>query len=746
MSSTPGNRSQRRPLHERSQSQNNTLAIRVVPYSPPRLEDGDVPTSASIPSSRSTSRLSSNVADVDFPAKPTLASKGEVSTSLRPGSALSANSSLLESSSTTPPGPNVSDLAAPSASTSNIPSGRLATNIPAINAPLYSSSHIRPVNAPSHHPQTSQPATSSASHSLPRRRRLINIHSDKTFSLISQPPDRDLRSPPLSFSTNSVASDPFTDEQPPSSPLTTLPEHDRSFSPCSLASSPTPAATPDRRPAWLSDDLSPSTSSPWNYRMVGGLRKVPKTPNLKQRDLHVASPTSPDISLPDLSDLPTSPPTALSPPALGSSSDSLRSTSTASETTNYKVYGSSPLYNPQSRPSPSPSFDESTNYRILSQSSSPSPSLYQEPPPSSGSDENYVVHAQSSPASSSAVTVKKRTVRPEYSQESLVVPPLQPRKKPSAERLGYYRAISRESLRRAASLKSISSVLSQEATHSVLLSSPAAVYLQGGPQAFSSILQDPRTPPPTTSTSSSSRPPMIAHPHQWSSQLSTVISESESGSEPGSRVGSAASHPRRSSGFPSNHSRNMLSISSSIDERSISHSRSRSDSLDRPAPSHSRYGPRDVHQVTQQDEHGDGLTELYALHQRPSRTRLSGLFSGISSDRNLHSSSSSLANSFASSSLPTWARYVGSSFFFSRILFSCSFRIRRNDLTNLLAGYTTAVVSDGSLRLHRNPCSPTTPRAGLQALFGAAHLPPSTFLPKSIASDAGHAMWSVILK
>ena len=280
------------------------------------------------------------------------------------------------------------------------------------------------------------------------------------------------------------------------------------------------------------------------------------------------------------------------------------------------------------------------------------------------SDANYVVHGASSPVSSSPVPAIRGAVREEYSQESLVVQPLQLRHKASAERVGYYKALSRENLRRATSLKSISSVLSQEATQSVLLAAPTAAYLQGGPQGFSNMLHDKRSKNSPGPSSTLVTPHMNPHPHQWSSQLSTVASESEGGSVPGSRSLSLVSYQtRRSSGvLPANHSRNMLSISSSNDERSMSHTRSLSDSADRSQPTLTRPSQRDLHEIRDPDEHGDGLTDLYALHQRPSRTRLSGLFS-IPSDRSLHSPSSSRANSLTSLSLslPGWARlYYGS--------------------------------------------------------------------------------------
>jgi hypothetical protein len=65
--------------------------------------------------------------------------------------------------------------------------------------------------------------------------------------------------------------------------------------------------------------------------------------------------------------------------------------------------------------------------------------------------------------------------------------------------------------------------------------------------------------------------------------------------------------------------------------------------------------------VRDQDEHGDGLTDLEAISSKPSKSGLSGFFSSTdSSSRNLHSSGSSRANSLKGS-IPAWARvYYGS--------------------------------------------------------------------------------------
>lgn len=638
----PPLRRQRPPLTERSSSQKNALGIRVVPYSPPPPDHRPDPASQSTSSYLSPGRADDAFGDHE-------ASQAQYSSD-RPGSTPSPSPPTLFGVSPTSRGVAVSESATSFQSCAT----------PSINPHTYSSDNSN-VNA--HSPPSQQDGPTSSSPSSPnqrpwsRRRNVISLHPDKTFSLVPHhgqtQPDRgrDSRSPRLSYSTTSVVSDLFTDDPTPSSPLTTLPEHDRSISPIctrtpSLASTPTPtvAAAPAAAPA----DLSPPSSSPWNYRIVGGLRKVPKTPDLKKTSFAgVASPAASEQT-----EGPTPPPAVLPPHRSESSSlRSIHTPSTTSETTNYKVYESTSPHEPTTSIPSSP--QEEPNYHILGETPSPSPSLHTgEPPTSPESSVNYVVYGESSPVSSSPVRAVRRTVHWDYSQESLVVPPLRPRRKPSTERLRAYKPISRESLRRTASVKSISSIFSQEATQSVLLAAPAVACLRGVPQAFPSILQDKRSKSSHASLSISATPHMNPYPHQWSSQLSTVASEGEGGSNPAScSLSSVSRQTRRSSGVLPSRGRNMLGISSSPDDRSLSHSRSPSDSVDNLQVTLKRPGQREIRDL---DEHGDGLTDLYALQSRPSRN-FSGLFS-VPSDRNLQSSSSSRANSLTSLSLPSWAR------------------------------------------------------------------------------------------
>ncbi|KAL1889805.1 hypothetical protein Sste5346_008663 [Sporothrix stenoceras] len=401
----------------------------------------------------------------------------------------------------------------------------------------------------------------------------------------------------------------------------------------------------------------------------------------------------------------------------------------------------------------------------------------------SDTDPNYVLHGepstisfppQSSSSNASSLVTISRQPRPAYSQESLIVPPLKTVKaKRSNERFGYYKSRSRESLRRAASIKSISSLFGQEAASTFFAgqaflnidippipvftgSKAAAVLKQQGQlpglvtkKSLPKVKRKPlplpappvkksenyvvydRTPnkktgPPASSDSwdspsssqltSSPHSPTLPqqplskhyakatvqmveeHPHQWSSQLSTVMSESEadsirvvsrpvsvvSGAPSGSYIRgdvsaiSGASARRSSAGWASStHSRNMPSISSSLglqmDELRDRNSRSDSLLLDRPNPAYFRTNsaspatsgsaappPPPIRTVRDHDEHGDGLADLQDIGRQPSRSGLSGFFSSSNnSARNLHSSGS--MRSIASGGFPSWARvYYGS--------------------------------------------------------------------------------------
>ncbi|RDW70192.1 hypothetical protein BP5796_08589 [Coleophoma crateriformis] len=305
---------------------------------------------------------------------------------------------------------------------------------------------------------------------------------------------------------------------------------------------------------------------------------------------------------------------------------------------NWEVLGdSSPAASVVHHPSQS-----SNNWEVLGESS-PAASVFQGPIQSSDIDDESISY------------VPTPSIRPAYSQESLVIPPLNPvRTRPSNERLGYYRQHSRESLR-TGSLTSISTVLSQKEAQKAVVGSGTLVNHLSIPvlkKTSSGAWAD-----TSRGTQGHMTGVLTESPHVWSSQLSTIGSVSEESTiDRASQSWSA----RRSA-----HSRNVLSISSSLEARS----RTGSLSLEPPRPAFARnstsrytnYSGSSVRLVEDSlDEDGDGLGDLNELRNRPSRSRLS-LVSSDGRSYSMRSTSSSRANSLLANSIPTWAKiYYGS--------------------------------------------------------------------------------------
>ncbi|KAE8447357.1 hypothetical protein EG329_010771 [Mollisiaceae sp. DMI_Dod_QoI] len=485
---------------------------------------------------------------------------------------------------------------------------------------------------------------------LPKKR--LHIHKDqKTFSLL-QDDSRSVQDESKSLSplaSKRRSSDSFLSDQgnavsPSNSIGSCVPGRG---SPGPPVVPTTPASQQNKQP--ISAD--PIGNSPWNYQLVGGLRKVPKTPDLKQK-----AATTSDSPLPPLPETSDGPPAVSHDLSTKLSFQSTETATTTSENTNYKVYGDNSASPSEAILLPPSSSD--SNYQIIG-SPSPTSSVIYRPQTAASENENYELHGEPSP-SASYVNLSPPS---RYSHESLVVPPLQPRARRSNEHLGYYKSRSRESLR-TGSLTSISTVLSQQEALRAIVGTGSLIQLpilKQKPEGSSSWANPLRFHPP--------RSHMNEHPHQWSSQLSTVLSVSDGGTDRGSRSWSD-DNGRRSSGFPSSasrHSRQMLSISSSMAQEEVA---SRSDSIDPPTPAFVRNGQRhhsssSIRMIGDQDEYGDGITDMQDLRARPSRTRLSGFFSVNSSDNGrtntMRSTTSSRANSLLGSSIPTWAKlYYGS--------------------------------------------------------------------------------------
>jgi hypothetical protein len=404
--------------------------------------------------------------------------------------------------------------------------------------------------------------------------------------------------------------------------------------------------------------------------MVGGLRRVETTPDPadkgKQKEIiaepslstlkpHQETPSSPNLDSSTLTAKPSF-----------NSQTSQQTESTLDENTNVKVIAESSPPETDSEGVPDPPSSSDSNYRLLGESSPAQPHVSSPPQAflDTPASKNYVVHAGTSPATSSVPDTFRRpqpqysddslVLGDKYSQESLVVPPLNTLgRKPSSERFGYYRQRSRDSLRRANSFSSLSSIVTQDTTSLFLGSTPNIVRLARTPSASS--LQQPSWAVQSSTAPQGSR--MEAQPHVWSSQLSTVISEDEDSERASRQLSSSSVQDHRSIGYGSRHSRQMLSISSSLaaaeelSSDSRSHSRSNSGQF-------MMRGGREVPQPTVRDldEHGDGLADLHELHHKGSRPRLTHLLNHKSSDRSLRSSVSSRAGSLSASTLPQWAR------------------------------------------------------------------------------------------
>ncbi|KAK9423900.1 hypothetical protein SUNI508_03916 [Seiridium unicorne] len=666
----------RTPLHERSNSEKNKLAsgIRLVPYSPPRL-DGE-PTGDSHGPSMENGRRDSHHLTED----PSIASPSKRKTSLakdeldaaRPGSALPSPTSST-TSFVRAKGRGVSGTKLGPDSSGAGPS----TPTPDYNRSSYGS-NMSNLNAPADDDGAASPTIRS-----PRSRRgnHIALHPDrKTFSIVLKPTNQrhsdlsesSVRSPPASNYSTVTSHDEFSfdapDDDRPNSALSSLAERGVSpYTPAYLASTEVP------------EDQS---ASPWNYRMVGGLRKVATTPDPteKGKDREVALNPGPS-PLPTLKEVPSSPipePSSLAAKTSFNSYTSEQTESTLDENTNIEVLGKSSPPETDSESVPEPPSSSDSNYQVIGESS-PAPAFASPQPPlpqasfDTPSSKNFVVHAGTSPATSSLPATVQRS-RPQYSddslvlggkysQESLIVPPLKTLgKRSSSERFGYYRQGSRDSLRRANSFSSISSVITQDTASLFLGSTPNIVRLARTPSVSS--LQQPSWAPQSSSVPQASRmePQPQSQPHVWSSQLSTVMSEDERSDRASRHLSLSSAADQGSVSYGSRHSRQMLSISSSLlaleelSTDSRSHSRSNSGQF-------MMRGAREIPPPTIRDldEHGDGLADLHELQHKGSRPRLSHLLNHKSSDKSLRSSVSSRAGSLSATTLPQWARiYYGS--------------------------------------------------------------------------------------
>lgn len=744
---------QQEPSLQESNSDSTRNTIRTVPYSPPKLEpeigspyeaESSGAAAAAAGANRSNSQpdifgpyrrkgsvvrpgTGSELSSTSTVRFPLAGAKGKAVSGTKPGSDSPGSPSPHYPVHTTAPyGSNITRRNAPS------PSPRSPHN----------DEHTTPTK-----PSTSASNRARSGSTRARHDRVIAVHSDKTFSVVLKPtgqrnPERpgvNVSSPPPSVtptwrssyrSSHEGSSFDATSADPPTSSAPSC-FSERSGSPTTTTGSFASTEVPDE----------PFHTSP-NYRIIGGLHESPSNEDYRQTKEDEPLPSLPE----ELDSSPTQPPPAAARKPLRFSSDhsdSDRTNSTLGNSANFTVLRpSSPALPSSDIEGHSPS---QANYQVLGESSdeasfvsSLAPPLADAPADSPGS-RNYVVHGESSSSSASvddtptrvslAQPFQGRSLRQQFSQDSLVVRPLTTHRQsvfgvPEYDRP---RSIATESIRpRAHSFSSISSVLTQDApslgntpnfvrlgqdtpsvantpsagntpTSASLASTPNFVRLgRTRSSSVASQRQPPLQPPPTwAGPSAHVLPPyrMEAHAHQWSSQLSTVASESEPSERTSRHLSSAgfSGSNRLSYGSggirhvpsiessmiladdfpePPHQLRHQSSVASSLSEQHeafsyLGGSSSRSRSLSSPSPAlmRSRDNLRSppMRVVRDLDEDGDGLADLQHLRHINSSGRF---LNRQPSDRDLRSSSSSRPSSrpgsstgsIIASSLPAWAR------------------------------------------------------------------------------------------
>ncbi|ETR96997.1 hypothetical protein M419DRAFT_105077 [Trichoderma reesei RUT C-30] len=623
------------PDSERS-SQGEKLQIRLVPYSPPRLSGGSELFNPEPSSSSRPDNVEIHAADESPrtssppPSISTVVGPSRSSTGKRRSSSIGA-SKVLESAS--------SSVETLEPTRSRTRSQSLSQSLRTLTSP------------PSPEIQAAAPAQR-----RPKRFIDINLNSDnKTFSLV---PLSSRASRTDSFVSTRTDSNPhfsvassasyrqqsssIFSEDRPSSPLTTLAEDSTSV---------TASFTPS-----IPEEDSDS-ASPWDYRLVGGLRKVDSQLS------HVTDTTPTRLPSfleeePDLSSkiaIQEEPITAFTLNTKQSFS-SEKTGHTVSDRTNYKTYAQSSSGPDTVRGSMASDFDTSSlfptgsNYVVYdgasasddqSRAHSHSDSEQREAP-------NYIVHGHRRTQSDGTDISHAQS---EYSRDSMLVAPLRPMR--SGRLYSNSTIVSARSLEhlRTGSLTSMSSArMNQDADPNAPMGMSTQVDLEGRHTRNQS----------GSGQGIHRRSPSRTQP--WGPALSTVLSESER-SDPSTRSISRLSGNARSSVFTLNQLRQTGSFSTfGLEEALAMASRSRSGSVDRPQPVHGRETPYSTARlVRDHDEDGDGLADLESNHRLPSRARGLSMVSNHSGDRNLRSSSSSRNNSISYAAIPAWARvYYGS--------------------------------------------------------------------------------------
>ncbi|KAJ6782905.1 hypothetical protein PWT90_04894 [Aphanocladium album] len=576
---------QRQPLQDRSNIQSN-LQIRIVPYSPPRLSSG-----YSV-----ASHLDRDTCSPDFGSSP-------------------ANVQVYQNDT-----PQTQRLPADS-------SPLIASPVSPLGA------YPRSPNKDEDRRRASTPRRPSTSSSSRRPRHVVNVHADKTFSLLPQ-----VEYESSSVYSSSILNSTVTNSTYGRNSSVTY-SYGRRSSTLPLQQQDSAPTSPDERtPPQPSTKPVASMSSPWNYEFVGGLRKVyHQTP-----ESEFNAQFSP-IATPSRAHLPSS---QIDGTAARQSSmliprkplpRSYTESPSAADTPNFRII-KQPIPKPMIRDQPSlefgkfsPSSDQ--NYRVLGDSGSSDYSLgSQSRPRTEDSELNYV---KFDGAASPSVAGTPSRLKSEFSRESLVVAPLNPARKLFTD-------------------KPISVKLPQGGSSPRFLAAWSAMMNHDAARAlFGSRIYPPRSRS-TRAPSQEGSPSPTPRCHQFQSQppLSTVFSASD-----------AENIPRSVSPIPGPSQRSPDLSVDDFEPGEYSFTRQvtpTSEPVDWPQAAFGKGKEREYRLVGDQDEHGDGLTDLRdLLTHRPSRRGgFPNMVPNYASDRNLWSSASARATNWA---IPAWARlYYGS--------------------------------------------------------------------------------------
>ncbi len=496
--------------------------------------------------------------------------------------------------------------------------------------------YARPSNQETNRRRASTPRRPSTSSSNRRLRHVINVHADKTFSL----------RPQVEYESSSLHSSSFINSTVTNSTYgrnsSATFSHGRRSSTLALQQQDSAPTSPDEKtpPQPNTKDVA-NTSSPWNYEFVGGLRKVCQqtpTSEFKAEFSPIATPSKAHLSPSDTGRAVARQNSMLIPrkPLPSSYTES----PAGSDTPNFRII-KQPLPAVHAQPSLeftnfSPSSDQ--NYRILGDSGSSEYSLgSQSRPRTEDSDPNYVKF-DGAPSPSVAGTPATR-LKPEFSRESLIVAPLNPARKLFADK-----PVSIQLPQGGSSPRFL-------ATWSAMMNNDAARAL------FGSRIYPPRSRS-TRAPSQAGSPSSTPRAHQFQSQppLSTVFSESEGENERLSRsmspFAAEASTSRRSPDLSADE----------LEPGEYSFTRQVTPTLepvDWPQAAFGKGKEREPNPgyrlVGDQDEHGDGLTDLRDLltHLPSKRGGFPSMMPNYASDRNLWSSASARATNWA---IPAWAR------------------------------------------------------------------------------------------